>query len=136
MVNVSRDRRPLAAKIDALFTERWPAGNRNATVEVAAFVAQITGRDIDRQYIYRIRSGKVGKVDGAVLEAIAQFFGKPLGYFSATSDDEVAAVLRESRLQLAGLRTMGDLTPEAHAELRGLLDIARKVLRDEAEPGG
>ncbi|MEV6770289.1 hypothetical protein AB0N05_16865 [Nocardia sp. NPDC051030] len=131
---MSRDRRSLADKIDALFAERWPAGSRAATVEVAAFVSRVTGRDIDRQYIYRIRAGKVRKVDGAVLEAIAQFFGKPLGYFSATSDDEVAAVLRESRLQLAGLRTMGDLTPEAHTELRGLLDIARQVLNDEVGP--
>ncbi|MFE3194005.1 hypothetical protein ACFXHA_33725 [Nocardia sp. NPDC059240] len=131
---MGRDRRSVADKIDALFSERWPGGSRTATGEVALFVAEVTGRDIDRQYIYRIRAGKVRKVDGAVLEAIAQFFGKPLGHFSAASDDEMAAVLRESRLHLAGLRTMGDLTPEAHTELRGLLEIARHVLNDEAEP--
>ncbi|QBS40786.1 hypothetical protein [Nocardia sp. CS682] len=103
---------------------------------MAAFVASETGRDIDRQYIYRIRAGKVRKVDGRVLEAIALFFGKPLGYFSVNADDEIAAVLRESKLQLAGLRAMRDLTPEAHAELRELVDIAQQVLRDEeAGPG-
>ncbi|NNH72456.1 hypothetical protein HLB23_21775 [Nocardia uniformis] len=126
-----RDDRTLAEKVDALFLERWPRGSRSATIEVAAFVAGETGRDIDRQYIYRIRAGKVRKVDGRVLEAIALFFGKPFGYFSANTDDEMAAVLRESKLQLAGLRATGDLTPEAHAELRELMDIARQVLRDE-----
>lgn len=88
--------------------ERWPHGSRSATIEVAAFVARETGRDIDRQYIYRIRADKVKKVDGGVLEAIALFFGKPLGYFSANADDEMAAVLRE------------------------LVAIAQQVLRDEA----
>ncbi|MFJ9370546.1 hypothetical protein ACIRRA_39830 [Nocardia sp. NPDC101769] len=131
---MTRDRRSLADRIDALFAERWPEGSRAATVEVAAFVSQATGRDIDRQYIYRIRAGKVRKVDGRVLEAIAAFFGKPLGYFSANTDDEVAAVLRESRLQLAGLRATSDLTPAAHAELRELMDIARQVLDDEVGP--
>lgn len=126
------DDKSLAEKVDALFQERWPRGSRSATIEVATFVARETGRDIDRQYIYRIRAGKVRKVDGRVLEAIALFFGRPLGYFSANADDEMAAVLRESKLHLAGLRAMGDLTPEAYSELRELVDIAQQVLRDEA----
>lgn len=131
---MGQDDRSLADKVDALFRECWPEGSRTATIEVAAFVARETGRDIDRQYIYRIRAGKVRKVDGRVLEAIALYFGKPLGYFSANADDEMAAVLRESKLQLAGLRAVGDLTPEAHAELRELMDIARQVLSDDAGP--
>lgn len=115
--------------VDQLFNERWPTGHKMATVEVAQFVSEATGREVDRQYIYRIRTGKVTKVDAVILDAIAAFFGRPLNYFSrtsATEDDELSALL--VTLRSRDNVTPDDLTPEAREELARLLRQAREVI--------
>ncbi|MBF6388127.1 hypothetical protein IU444_28785 [Nocardia farcinica] len=122
--------------VDELFRERWPEGHKMATTEVAEFVSRRTGMDLDRQYIYRIRTGKVRKVDARVLAAIGEFFGKPLDYFSPTrieGDDELAQAQRETDLQLVGLRSRdSELTPAARQELARLIRMAREVIDGDA----
>lgn len=76
---------PVESRVEALFEARWPGGKRASNAIVAEFVSRAVGRSIDRQYIYRIRTGRVRKVDAPVLEAIGQFFGKGLEYFSETT---------------------------------------------------
>ncbi|MFF5037503.1 hypothetical protein [Nocardia salmonicida] len=115
--------------VDQLFNERWPKGHKMATVEVAQFVSETTDRDVDRQYIYRIRTGKVTKVDAVILDAIAKFFGRPLNYFSRTTaseDDDLSALL--VTLRSRDNVTPDDLTPEAREELARLLRQAREVI--------
>lgn len=120
--------------VDGLFCERWPEGYKMATVEVAEFVSGRIGREVDRQYIYRIRTGKVQKVDARILDAIAEFFGKPLNYFSTRravtdidGDDALAQAQRETDLQLVGLRSR-EITPEAQEELARLIRMARDII--------
>lgn len=115
--------------VDQLFQERWPKGRKLATVEVAEFVSKTTGRDVDRQYIWRIRTGRVHKVDAVILDAIAQFFNKPLNYFSRvdnSADDDVSALLVSLRSR--DNVTPDDLTPEARDELARLIQQAREVI--------
>ncbi|WP_280217875.1 hypothetical protein [Nocardia neocaledoniensis] len=116
--------------VDQLFNERWPKGRKMATVEVAQFVSETINRHVDRQYIYRIRTGKVTKVDAVILDAIAKFFGKPLNYFSRPSsnseDDDLSALL--VTLRSRDHVTPDDLTPEAREELARLLRQAREVI--------
>ncbi|WP_306364986.1 helix-turn-helix transcriptional regulator [Nocardia sp. CC227C] len=121
--------------VDALFHKRWPEGNKFATVEVAEYVSRRTGHNIDRQYIYRIKTGRVRKVDAQVLDAIAAFFGQPLTYFSEEQahieDAELAAALDAAGMQIVGLRSR-ELTPIARQELLRLIRMTADVL----EQGG
>lgn len=133
-VAVKEPEQSVSEMVDGLFCERWPEGYKMATVEVADFVSTRIGRDVDRQYIYRIRTGKVRKVDARILDAIAEFFGKPLDYFSAreaaadiNGDDALARAQRETELQLVGLRSR-EITPEAREELARLIRMARDVI--------
>ncbi|WP_155980911.1 hypothetical protein [Nocardia sp. CNY236] len=126
--------RTLANMVDELFVERWPQGNKFATVEVADFVSQRIGRDIDRQYVYRIRTGKVQKVDARILEAIGEFFGKPMTHFSSSSpstdlDEELEAVLAEGGFQIVGMRSAA-LTPAAREEVLRLVKSLADVVKE------
>jgi hypothetical protein len=133
----------LSSMVDELFWERWPEGYKNATVEIAEYVSRTTGLTVDRQVIYRIRTGKVSKVDARIAAAIADFFGKPGDYFSRrtankagrpAADDVLAQAERETDLELVGLRSASELTDDARAELARLLRQAREVIDGGTSP--
>lgn len=139
MEQVGGMQRTVAKMVDELFSRRWPDGYKFATAEVAEYVSASTGRDIDRQYIYRIRTGKVQKVDARVLAAIGAFFGQPPSYFSPVgleTDAELEAALVEGEIQIAGMRSK-DLSPAARQEVlrlvKSLTDVVQKGTADPTE---
>ena len=130
MLGMGRADASVATRVEELFKTRWPRGNKTSNALVAEFVSRAVGRTIDRQYIYRIRTGRVRKVDVPVLEAIGQFFGQSLDYFSGAAPDpadELQRALQDSGLQIAGLRAK-KLTPEARQELARLVREASDIL--------
>ena len=136
MLGMGRAGASVATRVEELFKTRWPRGNKTSNALVAEFVSRSVGRTIDRQYIYRIRTGRVRKVDVPVLEAIGQFFGKNLDYFSGVApdpDDELQRALQDSGLQIAGLRAK-KLTPEARRELARLVREASDIIERDFTP--
>jgi len=121
---------PVAAKVDELFQRRWPDGNPAANAEVARYVTNVVGRTIDRQYVWRIRTGRVRKVDVPVLEAIGAFFGETLAYFSgqAPADEDLEHLLAATGLQISGFRSAG-LTAAGRRELQRVLVEANDIMR-------
>jgi|GEM_PF-4268695 len=136
MLLMGRSATPLATRVEELFTDRWPRGNKVANALVADYVSRAVGRPIDRQYIYRIRTGRVRKVDVPVLEAIGRYFDKNLDYFSGEATppaDELDRALAESGMQIAGLRGK-KLTEADRLQLARLVREANDLLkRDEAQ---
>lgn len=128
------DEAPVAAKVDELFQRRWPDGNSAANAEVARYVTQTVGRTIDRQYVWRIRTGRVRKVDVPVLEAIGAFFGESLAYFSgrAPADEDLEQLLEATGLQISGFRSAG-LTEAGRRELQRVLAEANEIMRAARE---
>jgi hypothetical protein len=107
-----------AIELNKLCAIRWPGGSRTANAEIADWVTAETGRNIDRQFVWRIRKGRVMKVDGAVRDAICSFFG----------------VSEETGLQVAGLRA-DQLSSTGRAELATLLREVSRVLEAEKSVG-
>lgn len=121
---------PVASKVDELFQRRWPDGNPAANAEVARYVTKVVGRTIDRQYVWRIRTGRVRKVDVPVLEAIGAYFGQTLAYFSgqASTDEDLEQLLTATGLEISGFRSAG-LTPAGRRELQRVLLEANEIMR-------
>ncbi|TSD94817.1 hypothetical protein FOS14_19435 [Skermania sp. ID1734] len=125
-----------AARIDLLFARRWPDGYRGANTMVADFVSRRLKRQIDRQTVYRLRSGRVRKFDVAVLESIAAFFDESLDYFSGTTsaagaketEPELEQLLRDRGFALAGQTSRKPLSEQSKRELMRVLDEARLLL--------
>ena len=126
-----------AIELNKLCAIRWPGGSRTANAEIADWVTAETGRNIDRQFVWRIRKGRVMKVDGAVRDAICSFFGVSKDHFSSnprTLGEEVQAAIEETGLQVAGLRA-DQLSSTGRAELATLLREVSRVLEAEKSVG-
>lgn len=107
--------------------------------QIAAAINERTGRDVDRQYVYRIRKELVRKVAPDVRAALADYFDMPADHFEqpaaapAEVDDDTAAfreALVTHGLSLAGLRSKQDLSEAGQADLEQIgvpVVIARKT---------
>ncbi|HEY5853251.1 MAG TPA: hypothetical protein VIW24_04140 [Aldersonia sp.] len=126
---------PVAAKVDELFQRRWPDGNPAANAEVARYVTTVVGHTIDRQYVWRIRTGRVKKIDVPVLEAIGEYFGETLAYFSgkAPADEDLAQLLAATGLEISGFRSAA-LTAAGRRELQRVLVEANEIMRAARDP--
>lgn len=128
-----REKSDFVLALNALCDQRWPNGSRSANVEIAAAVAEHTGRNIDRQYIYRLRSGVVKTVASDVRDAICLFFEVPLTYFSqAPADGTLTEQLTAHGLAVAGLRST-ELSDEGARDLARIFEEASEILRRERE---
>ena len=135
-----RDRNEISdfgRELNGLCDQRWPGGSKNANTEIAEWVSARTGKDVDRQFIWRIRKGRVLKVEGDVRDAIRSFFGVPRNHFARDRDqslgDEVESVIEQTQVELAGLRA-AELSPAGRSELVRLLRHVSELF--EAEKGG
>ncbi|KJR10439.1 hypothetical protein [Gordonia sihwensis] len=120
-----------ALALNRLCAQRWPNGSRSMNREIAAAVAEHTGRTIDRQYIHRLRKGVVRSVSSDVRDAICLFFGVPLTYFSApVGDGSLTEQMTAHSLAVAGLRS-SELSEEGRRDLERVFEEASEILRRE-----
>ncbi len=98
--------------------------------QLAAAISARTGREVDRQYVYRIRKELVRKVAPDVQTALADYFGMPADHFERASTESAEAnrdtafreALTTHGLALAGLRSKEDLSEAGQADLERILD--------------
>lgn len=122
---------PLSSIIDGLFQQRWPDGTTH-DAEVAEFVSNRIGEKVSRIRIYRIRTGRTKSVDGRVMEAIGEFFEKPMSFFSSSesgaSGEDITSTLANAKIEIIGMRSNGKFTPELQQEVSRLMaEIAEAV---------
>ncbi|WP_347956162.1 hypothetical protein [Gordonia aichiensis] len=122
-----------ALALNQLCDQRWPNGSRSANREIAAAVAEHTGRSIDRQYIHRLRNGVVRSVSSEVRDAICLFFDVPLTYFSSPAGDgTLTEQMKAHSLAVAGLRS-SELSDEGRRDLERVFEEASAILRRERQ---
>lgn len=123
-----------AIELNRLCEARWPGGDRYANALMAEWVSEKTHVERDRQYIWRIRKGRVNKVDADVRDALCSFFGVPTDHFSQASQrtmgQEVGAVLEQTGLQVAGLRA-DELSEAGRNDLARLLQEIGQIFESE-----
>lgn len=135
-----RSRGTLAEKIDHLFrTIRPRYGGEYSYEEVARALREKGGPTISAAYVWQLRKGMRDNPTKRHLEALADFFGVPTGYFL---DDEIAAridaelellaALRDSGVRQLALRASG-LSPE---NLRAIAQIVEQVRKLEGLADG
>lgn len=130
----SDDVSKFAIELNRLCDERWPGGDRHTNVLISDWVTDQIGRVIDRQYIWRIRKGRVAKVDAEVHHAICSFFGVPNDHFTTASrrslGEEVEHELERTGLRIAGLRS-DQLTEAGRNDVARLLRELGQILEAE-----
>ncbi len=138
--------RTVAEKLDRLFQVMSPKGRPYSYQQVADAInskSGETGVTISHATIWQLRTGKSSDPRLSHLQALADHFGVPLGYFT---DDEVAArvdqdldlvaALRDSGVRQVALRARG-LSPQTLQALTAMIDAARRMegLGDNGTPG-
>jgi len=124
----------LAAKLDRLFKTIHPAGRGEYTPdEVAAEIRSRGGPTISSTYLYMLRKGERDNPTKKHLEALADFFGVPAGYFfddatAARVESELDALvaLRDSPVREIALRAAG-LSPQSLATIREVVERVRQL---------
>jgi transcriptional regulator with XRE-family HTH domain len=131
----------LAAKIDHLFTTVFPAGRGPYTYkEVAEGIEKVTGEPVSDTTLWKLRTGKANNPTKRIIEGLAAFFGVNPAYFF---DDETArqvgdeirllALLRDSGVRGAQLRSFVDLSPEARDMIAQLIKSTAELERRHAQ---
>jgi transcriptional regulator with XRE-family HTH domain len=120
--------RSLAAKIEWLIQNRWPADSRppKNNVEAASAISEATGEELSSTTIWKLRTGRSDNPQLKTLKALARFFGVPIGYFG---DDDEAEVTAD---QVAASSLIGEsgLNREALRALVELSDGGRQLVAD------
>lgn len=139
------DREPdatLADKIDALFrVVRRPNREPYSHEEVARACREATGESFSATYLWQLRTGRRDNPTKRHLEALAQFFDVPVGYFF--DDEQGAAIAKElellGALRDAGVRSMAlravNLSPEDAATIGDMIDVLARRERSSQGRG-
>ncbi|GIE89909.1 helix-turn-helix domain-containing protein [Actinoplanes regularis] len=119
----------LAQRIDKLFKTVKPKG-REFTYEEVAQGCEAIGGSFSKTYVWQLRTGLRENPTKRHLEALAAFFGVPVGYFfddeaAARIDEqiELAIALRDASVRDIALRTMS----MDEATRRSIAQIVREV---------
>ncbi|WP_328461179.1 helix-turn-helix domain-containing protein [Streptomyces sp. NBC_00448] len=129
----------LAGKIDALFQViRRPTREPYSHEEVARACREATGESFSATYLWQLRTGRRDNPTKRHLEALAQFFDVPVGYFF--DDEQGAAITKElellGALRDAGVRSMAlravNLSPEDAATISDMIDVLAR--RERGSP--
>ena len=128
--------RTVAEKLDRLFQVMSPKGRPYSYQQVADAInsrSAETGVTMSHATIWQLRTGKSTDPRLSHLQALADHFGVPLGYFT---DDEVAArvdqdldlvaALRDTGVRQVALRARG-LSPQTLQALTQMIDAARSM---------
>lgn len=127
----------LADKIDFLFRTVHPAGRGPYTfLEVAQGIERATGEKVSHNTLWKLRTGKSDNPTKRVLEGLAAFFGVNPAYFfddeateAIEGQVELLAMLRDSGVRGAQLRTFFELSPEARQMVGDLIESTARLER-------
>jgi len=133
--------RTLAEKLDWLIEQAHPAGRGPySNAEVAALVRQVTGVKISYGAVWELRTGRTVNPTKRVIEALAQTFGVPAGFFFDDFGDERArlladqvellALVRDAGVDHVQLRAFLGLPPEARQAIAGLIEYTAQAETD------
>ncbi|GAA4419371.1 helix-turn-helix domain-containing protein [Actinokineospora soli] len=131
---MSEDAGALAARVNHLFrTVRSPRGGEFTFDEVAEAIKAKGGPTISATYLWQLRKGLRDNPTKRHLEALADFFGVPPGYFfdDAQADriDAELALLnafRDSPVRQIALRASG-LSEQSLATIASMVERVREL---------
>lgn len=128
----------LAEKLSWLIDRAHPAGRGPySNAELAALVGQVTGEKVSYGVIWELRTGRAANPTKRVIEALAQTFGVPAGFFLDDYGEEQArlladevellALIRDAGIDQAQLRTFLGLSSEARQAMVGLIEYTAQA---------
>lgn len=137
----SQPLRTLADKVNWLIDTAHPAGRGPYSLtEVTQLIEKTTGEQFSHTTIWKLRNGQVTNPQMRLIDALARTFGVPPAFFFDEFDPQQAALLREqaellalirdSHVTAAQLRSLLELSPEA---LQAVADLVRHTAHSEAQ---
>ncbi|MBW1595504.1 helix-turn-helix domain-containing protein [Streptomyces sp. JJ38] len=132
----------LAEKIDALFRVVCrPNREQYSHEEVARACREATGESFSATYLWQLRTGRRDNPTKRHLEALAQFFQVPVGYFfddaqgaEIARELEFLGALRDAGVRSVALRVVG-LSPEGVDTISDMINVIARRERGDAPSG-
>lgn len=125
--------RTVAEKLDHLFRTVRGSRGEYSLEEVAAGIRDRGGPTISASYIWQLRKGVKDNPTKRHMEALADFFGIPAGYFfddaaaeQVESELALLAAMRDAGVHRVALRASG-LSAESLAALAEMIDRVRTL---------
>jgi transcriptional regulator with XRE-family HTH domain len=136
--------RTLAEKLDWLIARAHPAGRGPySNAEVAALVGQVTGVKISYGAVWELRTGRTVNPTKRVIEALAQTFGVPPGFFFDDYGEqqarlladqvELLALVRDAGVDRVQLRAFLGLSPEARQAIASVIEHTARAEADRTK---
>ena len=135
-----RPLRTLADKVNWLIDHAHPAGRGPySNTEVTQLIESATGEQFSHTTIWKLRNGQATNPQMRLIDALAKTFGVPPAFFFTDHDDhqasllreqvELLALIRDSNVTAAQLRSLLELSPQA---LQAVADLVRHTTHSEA----
>ncbi len=132
----------LSDKLDHLFKVVHPARGEYTYEQVAAGIRERGIATVSGPYLFQLRSGARDNPTKRHLEAIADFFGVPVGYFfeddlaaRVDSQLELLASLRDAGVQHIATRSL-DVSPEGRRVIADMVELIRRQEGLDRKPEG
>lgn len=136
-----RPLRTFADKLDWLIEHAHPADRGPFTnAEVAALVGQVSGEKISYNAVWQLRTGKTVNPTKRVIEALAQTFGVPPGFFFDDYDEaqarlladqvELLSLIRDAGIDHVQLRAFLGMPPEIREAITNLIEYTAQAESD------
>src|SRR5215472_19107354 len=131
--------RTLAEKVEWLISHSHPAGRGPySNAEVVTLIHKATGQEFSHTTIWKLRNGQATNPQMRLIEALARAFGVPPAFFFDDYDEhkagllrdqvELLALIRDTDVTAAQLRTLLQLSPEA---LQAVTDLIKHTAQRE-----
>lgn len=145
MVGHVSERRSLGEKLNHLFARVKPRAGQEYSNEQVASAITCTGVTISQSYIWQLRKSKKDNPTLKHLQALADYFGVPVGYFfddvvTHRVDDDLerlqaeqerlTALADDSEAQMIAMRA-GELSPQHRRQVIDLLDVVYQLEQRE-----
>jgi transcriptional regulator with XRE-family HTH domain len=128
----------LAAKLEALIQEHYAGEKVPGTAAIAKEIRDRTGLRISTGTLHKLRTGQTTVPTGSRLQALAEFFGRPMAFFldreASNADMDLAVALRDKGVRAIALRS-ADLSEKSRKAILDMIDRAREIERIDS-PGG
>ncbi|SDC15093.1 helix-turn-helix domain-containing protein [Actinokineospora iranica] len=131
----------LAEKLNRLVTTVHPAGRGPFTnEEIAAAIRGEQGIEVSHSAISAWRRGARDNPSFRHLEALAKFFGVPIGYFSDDAESarideqlDLVAAWRDAQVRAIAMRA-GELSEAGRAAILEMTNRVREIERSAGKP--
>ena len=131
--------RTLSEKVEWLISHSHPAGRGSySNAEVVTLIHKATGQEFSHTTIWKLRNGQATNPQMRLIEALARTFGVPPAFFFDDYDEqhaellrdqvELLALIRDTEVTAAQLRTLLQLTPEA---LQAITDLIKHTAQKQ-----